>query len=55
MGAALAMFPFASNEVREHFLSAEQLMRVCDQVWSADRKADIQLERRQPRGLKHLL
>ena len=48
MDAALAMFPFTSNEVREHFLSAEQLMRVCDQVWSADRKADIQLERRQP-------
>jgi hypothetical protein len=42
------MFPFSSNEVREHFISAEQLMRVCDQVWSADRKADIRLERRQP-------
>ena len=48
MGAALTMFPFTSNEVREHFISAEQLMRLCDQVWSADRKADIQLERRQP-------
>ena len=24
-------------------------MRVCEQVWSADRKADVQLERRQPR------
>ena len=49
MGAALRMFPFTSNEVREDFVSAEQLMRVCDQVWSADRKADIPLQRQQPR------
>ena len=48
MGAALEMFPFSSNEVREHFISAERLMRVCDQVWSADKKADIHLQRRQP-------
>jgi hypothetical protein len=48
MGAALKMFPFTSHEVREHFISAEQLMRVCDQVWSADRKADIPLQRQQP-------
>jgi hypothetical protein len=48
MDSALGMFPFTDNDVREHFLSAEQLMRVCDQIWSADRQADIQLERRQP-------
>ena len=48
MGPPLAMFPFTSKQVREHFLSAEQLMRVCDQVWSADRRADIRLERGQP-------
>jgi hypothetical protein len=48
MGVALGMFPFTSDDVREHFISAEQLMRVCDQVWSADRQADIPLQRRQP-------
>ena len=48
MGAALNMFPFSSHEVREHFISAEQLMRACDQVWSADSKAETQLDRRQP-------
>jgi hypothetical protein len=48
MGAAIEMFPFTSNEVREHFISAEQFMRVCDQVWSADSKADIRLDRQQP-------
>jgi hypothetical protein len=44
------MFPFSSREVREHFISAEQLMRVCDQVWSADSKAEISLEHSQPRA-----
>ncbi len=44
------MFPFTSKEVQEQFLSAEQLMRACDQVWSADRKANIPLERGQPRA-----
>ena len=41
MAPALTMFPFTSKEVQEQFVSAEQLMRACDQVWSADRKADI--------------
>jgi hypothetical protein len=50
MGAALEMFPFSSTEVQEHFISAEQLMRACDQVWSADSNANIQLERQQPRA-----
>jgi hypothetical protein len=42
------MFPFNSQEVQEHFLSAEQLMRACDQVWSADSKANVSIERGQP-------
>jgi hypothetical protein len=50
MASALDMFPFTSTEVRENFISAEQLMRACDQVWSADSKADISIERRQPRA-----
>jgi hypothetical protein len=44
------MFPFTSKEVQEQFLSAEQLMRACNQVWSADRKANVALERGQPRA-----
>lgn len=46
----MRMFPFSSREIREHFISAEQLMRACDQVWSADSKADISIERGQPRA-----
>lgn len=43
------MFPFTSRDVQEHFISAEQLMRACDQVWSADSKANVSTERGQPR------
>jgi hypothetical protein len=50
MGGEVTMFSFSSRDVQEHFISAEQLMGVCDQVWSADSKADISLERRQPRA-----
>ncbi len=46
----MSMFPFTSEEIQEHFISAEQLMRVCDQVWSADSKANIALDRGQPRA-----
>jgi hypothetical protein len=49
MAATLSMFPFASQEVRENFLSAEQLMRTCDQVWSADDKANAPIDQRPPR------
>jgi hypothetical protein len=48
MAGAVTMFPFSSEQVREHFVSAEKLMRACDQVWSADSRADIGLERGQP-------
>ena len=50
MAGALTMFSFSSEEVQEHFVSAEQLMRACDQVWSADGKAQIKIERGQPRA-----
>ena len=42
------MFSFSPEDVREQFVSAEQLMRACDQVWSADSRADISLERGHP-------
>ena len=48
MVAAMTMFSFSSEDVQERFISAEQLMRVCDQVWSADSKAEITIERSQP-------
>jgi hypothetical protein len=48
VGGAVKMFSFSSRNVQEHFISAEQLMHVCDQVWSADSQADISLERHQP-------
>jgi hypothetical protein len=48
MAAAVTMFSFSSEEVQSRFVSAEQLMGVCDQVWSADRKAQIKIERGQP-------
>ena len=41
MAGAMTMFPFSPEDVQEHFISAEQLMRACDQVWSADSRADI--------------
>jgi len=50
LAGALKMFLFSPQEVQEHFISAEQLMRACDQVWSADSKADILIERGQPRA-----
>jgi hypothetical protein len=50
LAGALIMFSFSSEDVQERFISAEQLMRVCDQVWSADSKAKIAIERRQPRA-----
>ena len=49
MSATSEMFPFKSKEVQEHFISAEQLMRACDRVWSADSQANISVERGQPR------
>jgi hypothetical protein len=42
------MFDFSSEDIRKHFVSAEQLMRACDQVWSADSRADISLDRGRP-------
>ncbi|MGA7214405.1 MAG: hypothetical protein WCE49_15290 [Terrimicrobiaceae bacterium] len=50
MAGALTMFPFSSEEVQKHFVSAEELMRACDQVWSVDRRSPIKLERGQPRA-----
>jgi hypothetical protein len=50
MAGALTMFSFSSEEVQDHFISAEQLMRACDQVWSADSKAEMRIERGQPRA-----
>ena len=50
MAGAVTMFSFSSEEVQEHFVSAEQLMRACDQVWSADSQAEIKIERGQPRA-----
>ena len=40
--------PVFLRTIRENFLSAEQLMRACGQVWSADSRADISIERGQP-------
>jgi hypothetical protein len=48
MASALTMFPFSSEQVQENFVSAEQLMRACDQVWSADSRGDISLDRGLP-------
>jgi hypothetical protein len=50
MAGALTMFSFSPEEVQDHFISAEQLMRACDQVWSADSRAEIRIERGQPRA-----
>ena len=50
MASTIEMFPLTPQEVQEQFISAEQLMRVCDQVWSADSKAEISIERSQPRA-----
>ncbi len=46
----MSMFSFSAEDVQERFLSAEQLMRVCNQVWSADSKAEIAVDHRQPRA-----
>ncbi len=48
MVAALTMFAFSSEDVQKRFVSAEQLMTVCDQVWSVDGRAQIRTERSQP-------
>jgi hypothetical protein len=48
MVAALTMFPFSSEDVEKRFISAEQLMMACDQVWSVDGRAEIKTERSQP-------
>jgi hypothetical protein len=48
MVAALTMFTFSSEDVRKHFVSAEQLMTACDQIWSVDSKARIRTEHGQP-------
>ena len=48
MVSAVTMFAFSSEDVREHFISAEQLMSACDQVWSVDSRAEIWTERSQP-------
>jgi hypothetical protein len=50
MVATLTMFAFSPEEIRENFISAEQLMQVCDQVWSADNRAEVRTERGQPRA-----
>ena len=42
------MFSFSPKQVQEQFVSAEQLMRVCDQVWSADARADTGVNHTQP-------
>ena len=39
------LFPFSSNRVSSDYLSAEQLMRVCDVVWSTDRRARVKSSR----------
>ena len=46
----MTMFPFSSEDVQERFVSAEQLMRVCDQVWSADGRAKVAIELGQPQA-----
>ena len=46
----MTMFPFSSEDVQERFVSAEQLMRVCDQVWSADGRAKVAIEHGQPQA-----
>ena len=48
MVAALMMFAFSSEDVEKRFISAEQLMMACDQVWSVDGRAEIRTERSQP-------
>jgi hypothetical protein len=48
MVSAMTMFPFSAEEVKNHFISAEQIMRTCDQVWSADTRAEVDTEDRQP-------
>ena len=48
MVAAVTMFAFSSEDVRERFISAEQLMTACDQVWSVDGRAEIRTEHGQP-------
>ena len=48
MVAALTMFAFSSEDVQKRFVSAEQLMTACDQVWSVDGRAEIRTERGQP-------
>jgi hypothetical protein len=48
MVAPVTMFAFSSEDVRERFISAEQLMTACDQVWSVDGRAEIRTERGQP-------
>jgi hypothetical protein len=50
MVATLTMFAFSAEDIRKHFISAEQLMQVCDQVWSVDKRAEIRTERGQPRA-----
>jgi hypothetical protein len=39
------LFPFSSDRVLRDHLSAEQLMRVCDVIWSTDRRARAQTSR----------
>ena len=39
------LFPFSSKRVLSEYLSAEQLMRVCDVVWSTDRRASVKTSR----------
>ena len=48
MVAAVTMFAFSSEDVAKRFISAEQLMTACDQVWSVDGRAEIKTERSQP-------
>jgi hypothetical protein len=42
------LFPFSSNRVLSDYLSAEQLMRVCDLIWSTDRRAHRRTTSRVP-------
>jgi hypothetical protein len=39
------LFPFSSDRVLRDHLSAEQLIRVCDVIWSTDRRARVETAR----------
>jgi hypothetical protein len=39
------LFPFSSDRILRDHLSAEQLMRVCDVIWSTDRRARTETSR----------